>query len=112
MAQIHGERQPKAEDLLEELKEALTSDEYAVALEPHLDSALTRGDPAPDARSSRPDLRRPDLRPTGGRRSKQGQEHVTPENWEDQIAKLKALLGEGGDVRLEIHWSLQKRGPR
>ena len=31
---------------------------------------------------------------------------------EEQIAKLKALLGEGGDVRLEIHWSLQKRGPR
>ena len=32
----------EAEDLLTDLKEALTSDEYAVALEPHLDSALTQ----------------------------------------------------------------------
>ena len=35
-----------------------------------------------------------------------------PDNWEDQIATLKARRGEASDVRLEIHWNLQKRGPR
>ena len=43
----------------------------------------------------------------------QGQDQITPGNWEAQVARLKALLGDGdGDVRLEIHWSLQKKGPR
>ena len=42
VAQIHGEDRSEAEDLLADLKDALTSDEYAVALEPHLDSALTQ----------------------------------------------------------------------
>ena len=89
----------------------MTSDEYAVALEPHLDSADDAGDPAPDGRSSHP--RSATVLPDGWKTIEQGQEHVTPDNWEDQIAKLKALLRRRvGDVRLEIHWSLQKKGPR
>ena len=38
---------------------------------------------------------------------------VTPGTWEAQAARLKALLADGdGDVRLEIRWTLQKKGPR
>ena len=83
-----------------------------MALEPHLDSALTQAirlaEPRrrPPSTTPRPAARR------AGRRSSEGQDQITPDNWEDQIAKLKALLGEGGDVRLELHWSLQKKGPR
>ena len=42
VALIHGENQIEAEKLLAALKGALTSDEYAMGLEPHLEAALTQ----------------------------------------------------------------------
>ena len=65
----------QAEDLLADLKNALTSDEYAVALEPHLDSALTQAIRLLRPKSSaitRLRYRHTCVRPTGGRRSSRG----------------------------------------
>jgi hypothetical protein len=119
VAQIHGEDQSKADELLANLKNALTSDEYAVALEPHLDSALTqairllRPKKPPITPTPTPTPTPPPRPPDGWTTVKEGQDQITPGTWEAQVARLKALLGEGnGDVRLEIHWSLQKKGPR
>ena len=109
-ARIQDERRPKSEALLEEMTKALSSDEYAVALESHLDSALTEAlrlvtsiKPPPPPPPPPP--------PDGWKAIKEGDDQITPGTWEAQIAKLKALMGDG-DVRLEIRWSLQKKGPR
>jgi hypothetical protein len=118
VAHIHDEDQPEANALLADLKDALASDEYALALAPHLDTALTqairllRPKKPPITRTPTAPPTPSPIPPDGWKMIEQGQDQITPGNWEEQIAKLKALLGEGGDVRLEIHWSLQKRGPR
>ena len=112
VALIHGEDQSEAEKLLATLKGALFSDEYALALGPHLEAALTHAirllrpkkfpiTPTPTPTSSPP---------PGWKVLKQGNDQITRDTWEDQVAKLKALLGEG-DVRLDIHWTLQRKGP-
>ena len=115
VAQIHGEDQLEAERHLTGIKSALTSDEYALALEPYLEAALTQA-----IRLLRP--KKPPVTPTptptpipppGWNVLTQGDDQITPGTWEAQITKLKTLLVEGdGDLRLEIHWSLQKKGPR
>ena len=88
-----------------------------MALEPHLDAAQTQAIrllTAEDAAITRRCRPRPDRRSGRGWTTiERGAGQITPGDWEDQIAKLKALLSDGdGDVRLDIDWSLQKKGPR
>ena len=107
--------EPRPRTLLADLKDALTSDEYAVALEPHLDSALTQAirlltaEEAPD-HADADDPRRP-ARRVEDDRAGAGSDHAGHLGGPDREAQGPPRRRDG-DVRLEIHWSLQKKGPR
>jgi len=96
VSQLHDEREPAARGILEELKEALSADEYAVALEPKL-AALH----AESVRLLAPPVGK-DASPvdSGGRSG------VTFTEAHDLLRSLEEKVDDPQKARLDLRWTL------
>jgi hypothetical protein len=116
VAQVHDERQGKAEALLEALRSALSADEFAQPLVARLEQAeveairlLTpKGPPKPSGPGPGPGPK-----PGAGWRTiREGEHTITPETAAAELEELARLLRDGeGPRRLVLSWRLEQEEP-